>query len=72
MDLQKTIRQLKIEKERIDRAIAAMEELLNAGGGDPNEVPKRRGRNSMPPEERRKVSERMTRYWKNKRQGQTD
>jgi hypothetical protein len=66
MDLQETIRQLKIEKQRIEDAIAQLEQLQGRGGADPIAAPKRRGRKSMPPQERREVAERMRRYWANR------
>jgi len=73
MDLQETIRQLKIDKECVEQAIAILEGLLDQRPGVPAVVPKeRRGRKSMPPQERRQVSERMTRYWANRRRGQAE
>lgn len=49
------------ERDRIDNAIAALEKLRGARK-QPAEVP-RRGRTSMPPDERKRVSLRMKRYW---------
>lgn len=72
MDLQETIRQLKIEKERIEQAIAVLEDLLDHPTGVPVAPKQRRGRKSMSPEERRQVSDRMTLYWQKKRQGQPE
>jgi len=73
MDLQETIRQLKIDKECVEQAIAILEGLLDQRTGVPAVVPKeRRGRKSMPPQERRQVSERMTRYWANRGRGQPE
>jgi len=60
MDLIKLIEELRREKERLDRVIAAVEEL-RADGDVPQK--KRRGRKSMSPEERREVAARMRRYW---------
>jgi len=68
MDLQEIIRRLKIEKEQIERAIALLAELQSGGGGDLIPIPKRRGRKSMPSEERSEVSERMKKYWASRRQ----
>jgi hypothetical protein len=64
MDLTKTIEDLRREKEKLERVIASLEELRAAG-----EVPvrRRRGRKFMSLEERREVSARMTRYWKDRR-----
>ena len=73
MDLNKTIRELYAEKKRLEEAIATLEgllksnarvELVNAGESGPKG---RRGRRSMPLEERRSVSERMKRYWAQRR-----
>lgn len=62
MDLRKTIAELYEERNRLDRAIASLEQL-----GDES-IPmsisvSRRGRKSMSPNERREVSERMRKYW---------
>ncbi len=70
MDIQETIRQLQLERERIDAAIACLQEL-EAGASTSGSLKKRRGRKSMPPEERREVSDRMKRYWANRRLRQT-
>jgi len=73
MDLQETIRQLVLDKERLDRAIAQLEELQYIHGADEGTlVKKRRGRKSMSPQERREVSERMRKYWAKKRQENED
>ncbi len=66
MDLQETIRLLKKEKERIESAISTLEEYLKVGG-DPTKPVKRRGRTSMPPEERKEVAKRMKKYWADRR-----
>jgi hypothetical protein len=67
MNLDKAIRHLKLENERIELAIAQLEELVRAGGGL---ATKRRGRKSMADQERREVSERMKRYWAKRRLSQ--
>ncbi|MGO4879755.1 MAG: hypothetical protein ACLP59_02900 [Bryobacteraceae bacterium] len=62
MDLSKTIAELYDEKTRLDRVIASLEQL----GENPFSIDiaaPRRGRKFMSPEERREVSERMRRYW---------
>jgi hypothetical protein len=75
MDLRKTIQELYEEKRRLEDAIASMEELLvsktNAASVelDGPQFKRRRGRKSMPPEERRRVSERMRKYWAQRRGG---
>jgi len=66
MDLTKTIEELLREKEKLERVIASLEELHgNVTDGVPQ--PKRQGRKFMSLEERREVSARMTRYWKDRR-----
>jgi hypothetical protein len=66
MDLRKTIAELYDEKSRLDRVIASLEQL----GADPPPVSiavSRRGRKFMSPQERHEVSERMRRYWAERR-----
>lgn len=72
MDLYKAIRELVEERKRVDRIIASLEAMLAKGRipGQPKDPPtgaKRRGRKSMGAEERKQVSERMSRYWAAKR-----
>ena len=64
MDLRLLLKQLRLEKERIDRKIARLEQLHDTGDGV---MPKRRGRKSMSDAESRVVSERMKRYWAGRR-----
>ena len=69
MDLYKAIQDLYAEKEKLERVIASLEELQRTAGALPL-VPKpakRRGRKSMSPTERQEVSERMRKYWANRR-----
>lgn len=69
MDLQPIIRILQLELERVEKAIAQLEQLQNASGngsGDHRNKSKR-GRKSMGSEERREVSERMKKYWASRR-----
>ena len=61
MDLQKAIRELYDEKERIDGVIASLEQHLRTNG--PGAPKRKRGRKSMGPQERQEVSERMRSYW---------
>jgi hypothetical protein len=69
MDLEKAIEQLYAEKERLERVIAALEELQLSGASMSQEPrPRsRRGRKSMGAAERLEVSERMKRYWAGRR-----
>ena len=64
MDFWEAVRQLHEEKRRLDEAIAILEALLR---GEEIKPAPRRGRKSMPPEERRAVAERMRRYWEQRR-----
>jgi hypothetical protein len=67
MDLYAAIRELYIDKQRLDRTIAALEELQPAQAGVAALPYKRRGRKFMGTGERQEVSERMKRYWANRR-----
>ncbi|MCC7235977.1 MAG: hypothetical protein IT163_11775 [Bryobacterales bacterium] len=69
MDLDKIIRELRTEKERLDRVITSLEDLAGTGTVTPLPSPKRRGRKTMDEEERREVSARMREYWR-KRKGE--
>jgi flagellar motor component MotA len=64
MDYLRAIRELQEEKRRLDKAIETLEALI--AGQSPIRT-SRRGRKSMPPEERKQVSERMKRYWEARR-----
>jgi hypothetical protein len=62
MDLYRIIRELVLERDRLQRIIDSLEEMK------PNAKParaegKRRGRKFMDPAAREEVSERMKRYW---------
>jgi len=68
MDLSKALDDLYSEKEKLERAIASLEALQRAGGELARVTgAKRRGRKSMNLQERAEVSERMKRYWANRR-----
>ncbi len=73
MDLYKAIRELYVEKQRLEEAIASLEELLVAKSGaavlklESLQGKRRRGRKSMPADERRAVSDRMKKYWAQRR-----
>jgi len=64
MDVIKTLRELYEEKRRLDAVIASLEANLDARAAKST---RRRGRKGMSPQERLKVSKRMTRYWENRR-----
>ena len=72
MDLYKAIQELYAEKEKLERVIASLEELQRAAGSipAPPRGTRRRGRKSMGAKERQEVSERMKRYWANRRKRQ--
>ena len=69
MDLYKAIQELYAEKEKLERVIASLEELQRNAGAlpEPPKPAKRRGRKSMNVDERQEVSERMRKYWANRR-----
>jgi len=74
MDLYKAIQDLYIEKEKLERVIASLEELQRSAVAVPV-LPKpvqRRGRKSMNSEERQEVSERMRKYWAGRRNKNAD
>ena len=67
--MSKIIAELYEEKARLDKVIASLEQL----GVDSVPVPiraPRRGRKFMSPEERREVSERMRKYWAERKAGE--
>jgi hypothetical protein len=64
MDLQRTLQELYAEREKLERAIASLEELQRTGSVPPAAPGgKRRGRKSMGAAEREQVSARMKKYW---------
>jgi hypothetical protein len=68
MDVRPTIRMLQLELERIETAIAELEQLQTGNrSGNPSHK-SRRGRKSMGSDERQEVSERMRKYWAKRRQ----
>ena len=70
MDLNQIIRTLYAQKEKLERAIAALEDLERGWLPAWGQTRSPRGRKSMSPAERKEVSARMKRYWA-KRRGQT-
>lgn len=73
MDLYKALQDLYAEKEKLERAIASLEELQRVGGmTGMSQLGKRRGRKSMDPEEREEVSKRMRKYWASRRKQKPD
>ena len=68
MDLYKAIQDLYAEKEKLERVIAALEDLQRASQSSSLlYVRSPRGRKSMSPAERQEVSARMKRYWAKRR-----
>jgi hypothetical protein len=69
MDLDKAIRDLREDLEKLNRVIAAVEEFeFERTGTLP--APHRRGRRAMGEPERRLVSQRMKKYWAGQRERQ--
>ncbi len=62
MDIGKMLAELKTEKDRVEQAIRALE-AVSRDGGRAVEPAVRRGRKQMSKDERLAVSERMRRYW---------
>jgi hypothetical protein len=60
MDLPEIIKELRRERDRIQKAIEALEAVASGES-------KRRGRQGMGEDERKEVSERMKKYWQQKR-----
>jgi hypothetical protein len=65
MDIDKLIRELNAEIDKLKRAVGSLEELRGTPGTSP--TPSRRGRKAMNAEERLEVSARMKKYWANRR-----
>jgi hypothetical protein len=66
MDLNKAIRELHEELEKLNQVIASLEQFESTGTLP---TPKRRGRKSMDETERQIVSARMKKYWASRRKG---
>jgi len=67
MEFDKTIKQLRLMKEKLQQAIAALEDLMESQNTVGRAAMKRRGRKGMGPEERLEVSKRMKQYWAKRR-----
>ena len=69
MDVTELIKELYRQKEKLVSAIAVLEQLAaeRQGKAPHRERTERRGRKSMGPEERRVVSQRMRKYWADRR-----
>jgi hypothetical protein len=67
MDINRIIRELNDDRKRLGRIIEALEVIAKTGGGLPK-PPSRRGRKFMDAAGRRDVSERMRRYWAQRRE----
>ncbi len=66
MDLNKAIRELHEELNKLNEVIASLEQFESTGTLP---APRRRGRKSMAEQERKVVSERMKKYWASQRTG---
>jgi hypothetical protein len=71
MDVDKALHQLYEEKKRLDQMIHLIEARLRMISSRPT-ARSRRGRRSMSPEERLKVSQRMSQYWAARRAAKTN
>jgi len=67
MDINRIIRELMQERDRLQRIINSLEDIQPSGKLQMNVARKRRGRKSMDHAAREEVSERMKRYWARRR-----
>jgi hypothetical protein len=67
MEIYRIIRELMLERNRLQRIIESLEEITPAGKAQLRPERKRRGRKSMDRAARAEVSERMKRYWEQRR-----
>jgi hypothetical protein len=67
MDLYRIIRELVQERDRLDRLIQSLEEISTTNKIVPRPPGKRRGRKSMDARARAEVSQRMKKYWAQRR-----
>jgi hypothetical protein len=70
MNLAHILQELHAERDRLDRAIEILEKLVarRVLAPESTEAPRRRGRKSMSPAERKEVSRRMKEYWRSRRE----
>jgi hypothetical protein len=71
MDLYRIIRELVQERDRLQRIIESLEEMKPSGKTQVHPDRNRRGRKSMDRAARNEVSERMKRYWAQRKADQT-
>jgi hypothetical protein len=69
MDLWKYINELYEEKRRLDKLIESLEVLHTRQKGHEAPLARRGRKPGMPADERRQVSERMKKYWAERRAG---
>lgn len=67
MDLYKIIRELVQERDRLEKLIQSLEEISTTSRIVPRPPGKRRGRKSMDASARAEVSQRMKKYWAQRR-----
>jgi hypothetical protein len=67
MDLYRIIRELVLERDRLAQIIQSLEEHSGAAKGSRRATAERRGRKPMDRAARQQVSERMKRYWEQRR-----
>jgi hypothetical protein len=63
MDVYRIIRELVLERDRLQRIIDSLEEMVPNNRAQARQETKRRGRKFMDRAAREEVSERMKRYW---------
>ena len=68
MDLTRIIRELIQERDRIQKIIESLEQMRSVDKPSSRPPGKRRGRKSMDAAARAEVSERMRRYWQQRRE----
>ncbi|MBV8732525.1 MAG: hypothetical protein JO336_22170 [Acidobacteriia bacterium] len=69
LNISEMLRDLRLQKQKLDRAIAALESLAETETAKTRATPgkHRRGRTWMGSKERKEVSARMKRYWASRR-----